>query len=72
MAATLSKNCSSCGGIHNLILFSADMFDGDATYEYTCPSTADAVRVQIDEWARVTNAKPPDAVVVVQVEGENH
>lgn len=69
MAASVFRNCPSCNGIHELILFSAEQFDFHATYEYTCPSTADLVSLQISEGAQSTNVKRQEAVVVREVRG---
>jgi hypothetical protein len=67
MPASTICDCSACGGFHELILFSSDQFDWNSTYEFTCPSTADLVCVQIPDSGQSTNVKPEDAVVAREV-----
>jgi hypothetical protein len=69
MPASVNHNCPSCGTSHELILYAADAFNWADTYEYTCPSTADLVCVQIASFGVPTNVKPENAVSVTRIAG---
>ena len=60
MAATIDHDCGECGGRHALFLADAEMFTGNAQYEFFCPTTGLATRFTSDdeEWGQVVQVRP--------------
>ena len=69
MAATIVLNCNACGGRHMFFLPTADLFDVNAQYEYTCPKTITTARMTTGgAWNNAgVLLRPRDSVVVRQV-----
>jgi len=67
MAAEIELPCGACGGHHTFCLADADMFDGNADYEYTCPETQQQVSRRVDAFALVVPGCGRSSVIMRRV-----
>ena len=66
MAGTLTKQCSSCGANHELVIHPGNKPKALTDYEYLCPESGRTVPLaQVDsDWWKTVDAKPADAVMI--------
>jgi len=77
MAATLTKNCPSCGSAHLLCYASGDMVGGlnpsgkMRRFAYTCPKTQQAVKLpssDSDWWTDEARGRPRGSIKIRGIE----